>query len=147
MKFLAFAALGLLGGLCTAPIPLSAGVEVSTTQRAVVGSTEQLVIRVANTGPPIPQLGLVFRTPDVWFVTHRITELGGCTVAAESSAFSCGDLGAGVTRSYSFAGVALAAGAFHYELAVREMVQPFDYVDDHPDGPDVQAWDETVTAR
>lgn len=147
MKLLPLMALGLLGGLCTAPIPLTANVEVLTTQTAVVGATEQLVVKVANSGPTIPQLGLVFRTPDVWFATHRMTNLGGCTVAAESAAFSCGDLGAGLTQSYSFTGVALAAGTFHYELGVREMVQPFDYVDDHPDGPDVQTWDETVSTR
>ena len=146
MKVFALVALGLVGGLCSAPIPLTAGVQLSTTQSAFVGSTEQLVVKIANTGPPIPQLGLVFRTPDVWFATHRMTDLGGCTVAAESSAFSCGDLAAGETRSYSFAGVALSAGAFHYELGVREMVRPFDYVDDHPGGPDVQTWDENVTA-
>ena len=145
MKTWAVLALSLVAGLCTAPIPITAGFEVSATQSSAVGSTEQLVVKVANTGPSIPQLGLVFRSPDRWFDRHRMTELAGCTVDSRASAFACGDLAAGETRSYSFAGVAVAAGTFHYELGLRELVQPFDYVDDHPDGPDVQSWDETVS--
>jgi hypothetical protein len=43
-------------------------------------------------------------------------------------------------------GAAKDAGTYHYQLALRELVRPFDYVNDHPDGADVQAWDETITA-
>jgi hypothetical protein len=39
------------------------------------------------------------------------------------------------------------AGTFHYELALRELVRPFDFVNDHPDGADVHVWDETVTPK
>lgn len=144
MKLAALAVLVLLTGLCTAPVPLTADLQVAATLSAAVGSTEQLIVKVTNTGPPIPQLGLVFRTPDRWFDTHRVTELAGCAIVEASAAFACGDLGAGSTKSFAFAGVATGAGTYHYELGLRELVQPYDYVNDHPDGPDVQSWDETV---
>ena len=57
-----------------------------------------------------------------------------------------GDLGKDESKTFAFIGVADAAGSFHYELALRELVQPFDYVNDHSDGADVTAWDETVAA-
>ena len=76
-----------------------------------------------------------------------MSDLGGCTVAADASAFDCGDLGAGESASYSIIGTAKDAGSFHYELALRSLVRPFDYVNDHPSGADVQMWDETITPK
>ncbi len=146
MKFIGLLALALLAAACSDPVPLTAGVDVAASRSEAVGANVQLVVKVTNTGPAIPHLGLVFRTADHWYERHRVTDLGGCTVAVDSSAFDCGDLAASESKTYSFFGVATTAGTFHYELGVRELVQPFDYVNDHPDGPDVQSWDETVTA-
>jgi hypothetical protein len=119
---------------------------VSATQSAVLGSRAQLVVNVTNTGPSIPRLGLVFMTADKWYADHMVTDLAGCTIAADASAFDCGDLGAGQSTSFAFTGTPKKAGTFHYELALRELVHPFDYVNDHPAGADVQTWDETVSA-
>lgn len=140
-------AIVILAGVCSAPTPLTATVDASATGTAAVGASEQLVVKVTNTGPLIPHLGLVFRTTDRWYERHTMTDLGGCAIAADESAFDCGDLPSSDSKTYSFLGTALAAGSFHYELALRELVQPFAYVDDHGDGPDVQVWNETVTAR
>jgi hypothetical protein len=104
------------------------------------------VVKVTNTGPPISHLGLVFNTADKWYDDHTVTDPGGCTIASDSSAFACGDLAAGQSVSFSIAGTAKKAGRFHYELALRELDKPFDYVNDHPGGADVQAWDETITS-
>jgi hypothetical protein len=130
--------------MLTAPPTLTASVTVAATQSAPIGGQAQLVITVTNTGPVIPHLGLVFMTADKWYDDHTVIALAGCTVAADTSAFDCGDLGAGQTASFSFAGTAKKAGTFHYELALRELVHPFDYVNDHPGGADVQSWDETI---
>lgn len=75
-----------------------------------------------------------------------MTELGDCTVAADSSAFDCGDLQPNETRTFSLTGVATTPGVFHYELALRQLVRPFDYVNDHRDGADVHMWDEKVSS-
>lgn len=112
-----------------------------------MGAAAQLVISLTNTGPPIPHLGLVFMTADRWYEHHTVTAPGICTVAADASAFDCGDVAAGATASFTITGVAKDAGTFHYELALRELVRPFDFVNDHPGGADVQTWDETVTAK
>ena len=132
---------------CSDPAPLTGGIELAASRAEVIGSPVQLVVTVTNTGPLIPHLGLVFRTADRWYEVHRVTDLAGCTIAVEAAAFDCGDLAAGATNTFTFSGVATVAGTFHYELGVRELVQPYDYVNDHPDGPDVQVWDETVTAK
>jgi hypothetical protein len=145
MKLGVWMLIGLLASACADPVPLSSTVEAVASTNAVVGSSVQLVVRVTNTGPAVPHLGLVFRTADRWYERHRVTDLGGCTVAADASAFDCGDLAASETRTFSFTGVATAPGAFHYELALRSLVQPFDYVNDHHDGVEVQSWDETVS--
>ncbi len=137
----------MLAGLCSVPDPLTATVTASATATAVVGARDQLVVEVTNTGPLIPHLGLVFRTQDRWYESHKMSELGGCLVAADLSAFDCGDLQAGETRTYALLGTAVATGSFHYELALRELIQPFAYVNDHSDGPDVQVWDETISAK
>jgi hypothetical protein len=42
-------------------------------------------------------------------------------------------------------GSAKEAGTFSYELALRELARPFDFVNDHPDGADLQKWAETIT--
>ena len=145
MKLAGLVAVLLAGSLCSNPDPMTATIDAAGTQTARVGDAVQLVVKVTNTGPLIPHLGLVFRTPDRWYERHRMTDLGGCVVAQDESAFDCGDLAKSGTKTYTFQGVATAAGTFHYELALRELVQPFDYVNDHPDGADVQAWDEVVT--
>lgn len=145
MKLAAVVGLILAAGLCSAPDPLTAKVDAAGTQAARVGGAVELVVQVSNTGPLIPHLGLVFRTADRWFERHQVTDLGGCVVATAESAFDCGDLARNAARTFSFHGIATTAGTFHYELALRELVQPFDYVNDHPDGADVQVWDETVT--
>lgn len=146
MKVAGLAALLLASGLCSNAVPMTAAVEVAGTQAAKVGDQVELVVKVTNTGPLIPHLGLVFRTPDTWYERHKMTDLGGCVIARDESAFDCGDLAKSESRTFTFDGVANAAGSFHYELALRELAQPFDYVNDHPDGADVTAWDETVSA-
>ena len=147
MKFaVGLASLLLATGLCSNPDPMTAGVDASGTQSAKVGDSVQLVVKVTNTGPLIPHLGLVFRTQDRWYERHKMTDLAGCVVARDESAFDCGDLAQSASKTFTFNGVADTVGSFHYELALRELVQPFDYVNDHPDGADVTTWDETVTA-
>jgi hypothetical protein len=137
----------LLAGVCSAPVPLTANVDAVASHSAVIGGAEQLVVKVTNTGPPVPHLGLVFRTSDHWYERHKMTDLGGCTIATEQSGFDCGDLAKSESKTFSFFGTAIGAGSFHYELALRSLVQPFDFVNDHPDGADAVTWDETVTAQ
>jgi hypothetical protein len=137
-------AVGVLVAACADPVRLTATVDATATTSAEVGGVVQLVVKVTNTGPLIPHLGLVFRSEDKWYERHRITELGDCSVAADSSAFDCGDLQPNETRTFSFRGVATTPGSFHYELALRQLVQPFDYVNDHHDGADIHVWEETV---
>jgi hypothetical protein len=145
MRVAGLVALVMLLGACTNPVPVTATVELSATQNVAVAGRAQLVIKLTNTGPVIPHLGLVFMTADKWYEHHMVSDLGGCTLAADASAFDCGDLAAGASASFSIVGVAKDAGTFHYQLALRELVRPFDYVNDHPDGADVQTWDETIT--
>lgn len=145
MKIVVLAALVVAAGPCAAPQPMTASVNVIASSVVRVGDVAQLVVKVTNTGPAIPHLGLVFRTPDRWYDRHEMKDLAGCSVATESSAFDCGDLAVGAAQTFSFSGVASTAGTFHYELALRELVQPFDWVNDHPDGADAQTWDETVS--
>jgi hypothetical protein len=146
MKVVGLVALVLLLAGCTNPVPLTATVDTSATQSVAVGGRAQLVVKLTNTGPDIPHLGLVFMTADKWYDHHTVTDLGGCTIASDASAFDCGDLAPGVSASFSIVGAAKDAGNFHYQLALRELVQPFDFVNDHPDGADVQTWDETITS-
>jgi hypothetical protein len=146
MKLGGLVALLLATGVCSNPDPMTASVDVSGTQTARVGDSVELVVKVTNTGPLIPHLGLVFRTSDHWYERHKVTDLGGCVVAKDEAALDCGDLASSASKTFSIHGVANAAGSFHYELVLRELVQPFDYVNDHPDGADVQSWDETVAA-
>ena len=145
MKVAGLGALMLLLAGCSNPVPPTATVETSATQSVAVGGVAQLVVQLTNTGPAIPHLGLVFMTADKWYDHHTVTDFGGCTVASDASAFDCGDLAAGASASISIAGTAKDVGSFHYELALRELVPPFDFVNDHPDGADVQTWDETIT--
>ena len=135
----------LLVAGCANPTPLTATVETSATHSVAVAGRAQLVVKLTNTGPAIPHLGLVFMTADKWYEHHAVSDLGGCTVASDASAFDCGALGAGATASFLIVGSAKEAGTFHYQLALRELVRPFDFVNDHPDGADVQTWDETIT--
>lgn len=144
MKAGGWVALLLLCVACTDPPIFTATVVASATQSTTVGGRAQMVVTLTNTGPAIPHLGLVFVSADKWYVHHSVTDLGGCTIAADSSAFDCGDLSAGQTVTYSFVGTAKDAGNFHYELALRELIQPFDFVNDHPTGADLQIWDESV---
>ncbi len=146
MKVAGFVALGLLLAGCSNPVPLTATVETSATHNVAVSGRAQLVVKLTNTGPAIPHLGLVFMTADKWYEHHTVSDLGGCTVESDASAFDCGDLAAGATASFSIVGSAKDVGTFHYQLALRELVRPFDYVNDHPDGADLQTWDETITA-
>jgi hypothetical protein len=136
--------LGVLVAACNGPVPLTATVDAIATTGAEVGGAVQLVVKVTNTGPLIPHLGLVFRSEDKWYERHRMTELSDCTVVADSSAFDCGDLRPNETRTFSLHGVATTPGVFHYELALRQLVRPFDYVNDHHDGADIHIWDEVV---
>jgi hypothetical protein len=135
----------IASGLCSAPDPLTATVDAVATHNAKLGSPVDLVLKVTNTGPGIPHLGFVFRSTDRWFDRHEMTDLGGCSIANEASAFDCGDLGLNETRTYSFRGIANVAGAFHFELARRELVHPFDFVNDHSEGADAHVWDEIVS--
>lgn len=136
----------LLAGVCSGPTPLTATVDAVATTSAALGAPVQLVVKVTNTGPLIPHLGLVFRTADHWYERNKLTDSGGCSVNTDQSAFECGDLQPTESKTFTIAATARTAGTFHYELALRELVEPFAYVNDHTDGPDVQAWDETVTA-
>src|SRR5258708_25895773 len=145
MKVAGLVALGLLLAGCSNPAQLTGTVETSATQNVAVGGRAQLVVKLTNTGPAIPHLGLVFMTADKWYEHHTVSDLGGCTIASDASAFDCGDLAAGASASFSIMGIAKEAGSFHYQLALRELVQPFDFVNDHPDGADLQTWDETIT--
>jgi hypothetical protein len=146
MKVAVLVALGLQLAGCSNPVPLTATVETSATQNVSVSGRAQLVVKLTNTGPTIPHLGLVFMTADKWYEHHTVSDLGGCSVASDASAFDCGDLAAGATASFSIVGTAKDVGTFHYQLALRELVRPFDFVNDHPDGADLQTWDETITA-
>ena len=144
MKSGRWVALLLLCAGCASPTIFTATVAASATQSATVGGEAQLVVMITNTGPAIPHLGLVFMSADKWYVHHTVTDLGGCTISADASAFDCGDLKAGQTVTFTIAGTAKDAGNFHYDLALRELVQPFDYVNDHPTGADLQSWDESI---
>jgi hypothetical protein len=144
MKSGRWVALLLLCAGCASPTIFTATVAASATQSATVGGQAQLVVMITNTGPAIPHLGLVFMSADKWYVHHTVTDLGGCTISADASAFDCGDLKAGQTVTFTIAGTAKDAGNFHYDLALRELVQPFDYVNDHPTGADLQSWDESI---
>ena len=146
MKVAVLVALGVMAAVCSNPVPLTATVETSATQNVAVSGRAELVVKLTNTGPTIPHLGLVFMTADKWYEHHTVSDLGGCTIAGDASAFDCGDLAAGATASFSIVGTAKDVGTFHYQLALRELVRPFDYVNDHPDGADLQTWDETITA-
>ncbi|MDQ2942609.1 MAG: hypothetical protein M3R21_02940 [Candidatus Dormibacteraeota bacterium] len=145
MKVARLVALALLVAGCSTPIPLSATVEAAATQDAAVGGHAQLSIKLTNTGPAIPHLGLVFRTVDKWYDHHTVSDFGGCTLASDASAFDCGEVAASATASFLIVGTAKDAGSFHYELVLRSLVRPFDYVNDRADGADAQIWDETVT--
>jgi hypothetical protein len=146
MKATLAIALLMLSACFQAPVPFTADVSASATQAATVGGRAQLVINITNTGPTIPHLGLTFVSADKWYERHTITDPGGCTLVSDSAAFDCGDLAAGASATYAIAGTALQAGSFHYQLTLRELVRPFSYVNDHPDGADQQTWDETVSA-
>ena len=130
---------------CTNAVPLTVAVQTAATQDVAVGGRAQLVVQLTNTGPAIPHLGLVFMTADKWYEHHTVSDFGGCTLAAESSAFDCGDVAVGASASFVIVGAAKDAGTFHYQLALRELVRPFDFINDHPDGADLQKWDETIT--
>ena len=145
MKMVVLAAVLVAAGPCAPPQPMTATVNVIASAADRVGEVSQLVVKVTNTGPVIPHLGLVFRTSDRWYDRHEMKDLSGCVVAVESSGFDCGDLAVSDSKTFSFSGVAMATGTFHYELALRELVQPYDWVNDYPDGADAQTWDETVS--
>jgi len=134
----------LLLAVCASPPPLTATVEAFVTKSATVGGPAQLAVTLTNTGPVIPHLGLVFMSGDKWYDHHDVTDGGGCTVDRDHSAFDCGDLKAGQKATFTIVGTARDAGNFHYELAIQELVRPFAYVNDHPNGADVQVWDEAV---
>jgi len=143
---LAVAAVVLVSGCADAPPPFTADVNVSASQTDSVGGRAQLVVNVTNTGPAIPHIGLTFVSADKWYERHTLTDPGGCTVATDYSALDCGDVAAGATAIFSITGTASQAGKFHYELELRELVRPFHYVNDHPNGADIQVWDETISA-
>jgi hypothetical protein len=135
----------LLSACFDTPAALTADVTASATQAAAVGGRAQLVVNVTNTGPAITHIGLTFISADRWYEHHTVTDSGNCSVDADHTAFDCGDLAAGASATYSITGTATQAGTFHYQLALRELVRPFKYVNDHSDGADVQTWDETIT--
>jgi len=146
MKAALAVAVVLLSACADTPPPFTADVNVSASQTDTVGGRAQLVVNVTNTGPTIPHIGLTFVSADKWYERHTLTDPGGCTVATDYSALDCGDLAAGASATFSITGTASQAGTFHYELELRELVRPFHYVNDHPNGADVQAWDETIAA-
>ncbi|MEO8745341.1 MAG: hypothetical protein ABI334_02580 [Candidatus Dormiibacterota bacterium] len=147
MKLAGLVVFMILLSVCADPPHFTATVDAEATNTTVVGGMAQLLVKVTNTGPAIPQLGLVFMSADKWYERHTVSDLGGCTLAADSAAFECGDLPAGGTASFLIVGTGKDAGNFHYELALRELVQPFDFVNDHPDGADVSSWDEAIAPK
>jgi hypothetical protein len=145
MKAAVAVAVIIMSSACLdAPQPFTADVNVAASQTASVGGRAQLVVNITNTGPSIPHIGLTFMSADKWYERHTVTDPGACTVATDYSALDCGDLAAGASATFSITGTAGPAGTFHYELALRELVQPFHYVNDHPNGADLQTWDETI---
>ncbi len=141
-----FAAL-LITLACESSAPFTATVSVAASQESTAGGRSQLVMTVTNSGPAIPHLGLTFMTADRWYELHDVTDSGSCVIDAEQFAFDCGDLAAGASATYSIAGVAKEPGTYHYRLALRSLVRPFHYVNDHADGADAVVWDETVKAK
>src|SRR5258706_12763137 len=115
MKVAGLIGLILLMSGCISPVPLSAVVETSATQDAAVGGRAQLLVKLTNTGPAIPHLGLVFRTADRWYEHHTVSDLGGCALAADASAFDCGDVGAGAMQSFLFCGRVKVTVTLHYD--------------------------------
>jgi hypothetical protein len=144
MKAAVVAALFIMSACLDTPPPFTADISVSASQTDSVGGRAQLVVNITNTGPAIPRIGLTFMSADKWYERHTVTDPSGCTVAPDYSALDCGDLGTGASATFSITGTASQAGTFHYELALRELVQPFHYVNDHPNGADIQTWDETI---
>jgi hypothetical protein len=132
---------------CESSDPFTAEVSVAASQESTVGGRAQLVVSVTNSGPTIPHLGLTFTSADRWYELHDVTSSGSCSLDVEQLAFDCGDLEAGASATFSIAGVAKEAGTYHYRLALRSLVRPFHYVNDHADGPDTVEWDETVKAK
>src|SRR5690348_8522897 len=122
MKMVVLAAVLIAAGPCAPPQPMSASVNVIASSAVRVGELSQLVVKITNTGPLIPHLGLVFRTSDHWYDRHEMTDLSGCVVAAESAGFDCGDLAVNDSRTFSFSGVATAAGKIG-RASCRERVQ------------------------
>src|SRR6266702_8784492 len=100
MKVMGLVGLILAAGLCAAPEQLTATVDAAGSQSAKLGGAVQLVVKVTNTGPLIPHLGLVFRTPHRWYERHNVTDLGGCVLARDESAFDCGDLAPGADKTF-----------------------------------------------
>src|SRR2546426_1281332 len=90
--------------LCSPPEPLTAIVDAVATQSAKVGGPVELVVAVKNTGPSISHLAFVFRTPDRWYERHEMTDLGGCPIAEDASAFDCGALPSNESKTHSFRG-------------------------------------------
>ena len=74
MRVAGLLALVLLLGGCTNPVPLTATIETSATQGVAVGGRAQLVVKLTNTGPAIPHIGLVFMTADKWYEHHTVTD-------------------------------------------------------------------------
>jgi len=109
----------MLAPACSGPVPLTAPISTTASTTSIVGGPAQLVIKVTRTGPDIPRRGLVFRTYDTWYETHHMTDVSGCSVAVSEPAFDCGDLGQNADEAFFFAGLATAAGTFHYEFAMR----------------------------
>ena len=132
---------------CESSAPFTSQVSVAASQESTVGGRAQLVVSVTNNGPTIPRLGLTFMSADRWYELHDVSTSGNCNLIPDQFAFDCGDLEAGASATYSIAGVATEPGTYHYELALRSLVRPFHYVNDHSDGPEAISWDETVTLK
>src|SRR5690349_21723330 len=104
MKMVVLAAVLVAAGPCASPQPMTASVNVIASSVVRIGEVSQLVVKVTNTGPAVPHLGLVFRTSDHWYDRHEMKDLAGCVVAVESSGFDCGDLAVSDSRTFSFSG-------------------------------------------
>lgn len=130
-------------GARSAP-PLTATVDGTATTQTTVGGPAHLTVTVTNTGPAIPHLGLVFLKGDKWYDHHVITDGAGCTIDRNHNAFDCGDLAVGATAKFAIVGVAKDAGNFQYEVAFEELVPPFDFINNHPNGADTLTWSEAI---
>ena len=144
------APIGLGQAEASAIAALAAGREIPEVSDFVafrLGQRDAFPLADPSLQAALAHLGLTFMSADKWYERHKVTDPGVCTVDVSYSALDCGDLAAGASATFSITGTAIEAGTFHYQLALRELVRPFRFVNDHVDGADLQTWNETVALK